>query len=75
MIPEPNHSLNDLMQLYKKPGFIIYFTILETVIAILMLLTHYLEHCCAQIELKEEMEYKKIHGYLLTDIKRWIGIR
>lgn len=75
MIPEPNHSLNDLMQLYKKPSFIIYFTILETVIAALMLLTHYLEYCCAQIELKEEMEHKKIHGYSLTDLKRWIGIR
>lgn len=75
VIPEPNHSLSDLIQLYKKSGFIIYFTILETVIAALMLATHYLEYRCMQIELKEEMEHKKIHGYPLTDLKRWIGIR
>ncbi|KAI8638163.1 hypothetical protein BD408DRAFT_423432 [Parasitella parasitica] len=74
VIPEPNHSLEDLIQLYRKSGFIIYFTILETVIVTLMLVTHYLEYRCAQIELKEEMEHKKIHGYPLTDLKRWIGI-
>ncbi|KAK4510709.1 uncharacterized protein ATC70_005142 [Mucor velutinosus] len=74
VIPEPNHSLSDLIQLYKKSGFIIYFTILETIIAALMLVTHYLEYRCVQIELKEEMEHKKIHGYPLTDLKRWIGI-
>ncbi|KAL9541086.1 hypothetical protein MBANPS3_009317 [Mucor bainieri] len=74
VIPEPNHSLGDLIQLYKKPGFIVYFTILESVIAALMLVTHYLEYRCVQIELKEEMEHKKIHGYPLADLKRWIGI-
>lgn len=78
VVPEPNHSLSDLILLYRKPGFIVYFTILETFIVATMLVTHYLEYCCALIELRQEEDItpkKVVHGYSLEEMKRYIGIR
>lgn len=76
VIREPNHSLSDLILLYRKPGFIIYFTILETFIVATMLITHYLEYCCNLIESRQDITQKKIvHGYSLEEMKRYIGIR
>jgi hypothetical protein len=63
------------MKLYKKSGFIIYFTILETLIVAVMLITHYLEYRCNQIELSVTNNQKKVHGYSLKDLKKYIGIR
>lgn len=77
VVPEPNHSLSDLILLYRKPGFIVYFTILETFIVATMLVTHYLEYCCALIELRQEEDItpkKVVHGYSLEEMKRYIGI-
>ncbi|KAI8380907.1 uncharacterized protein BYT42DRAFT_564649 [Radiomyces spectabilis] len=44
VIQEPNHSLEDLIQLYKKPAFIIYFSIMEAVIVSMMVITHLMEY-------------------------------
>ncbi|ORZ04029.1 hypothetical protein BCR43DRAFT_431319 [Syncephalastrum racemosum] len=49
VIQEPNHSLDDLIELYKKPAFIAYFSILETCIFVTMVVTHYLEHIYERI--------------------------
>lgn len=78
VIPEPNHSLKDLIVLYKNSGFIIYFTILETLIVTVMLMTHYLEYRCNQIELAPLLLHSqkiKLYGYSLVDLKKYIGIR
>lgn len=44
VIPEPDHDINDLIRLYKKPGFIAYFSVLEFIIVLGLLVTHYFEY-------------------------------
>ncbi|KAG0198345.1 hypothetical protein BGX28_008240 [Mortierella sp. GBA30] len=37
VVPEPSHSLDDLIELYKRPTFIIYFSLIElTVVSLLV---------------------------------------
>ncbi|KAI7906015.1 magnesium transporter [Cokeromyces recurvatus] len=43
-ISEPNHSLKDLITLYKRPSFIIYFSLLEISICIGLICTHVMEY-------------------------------
>lgn len=43
VIPEPDHDIEDLIRLYKKPAFIAYFSVLEFVIITGLLTTHYFE--------------------------------
>ncbi|KAI8877405.1 hypothetical protein K501DRAFT_260463 [Backusella circina FSU 941] len=74
VIPEPNHSLEDLMRLYRKNAFIIYFAILESFILALMILTHFLEHKCIMAELKDKTGLRKIYGFAPPDLKKWVGI-
>ncbi|CEI99159.1 hypothetical protein RMCBS344292_13251 [Rhizopus microsporus] len=50
VVSEPDHDIDDLIRLYKKPGFIAYFSCLEFVIVTSALLTHYCEYLYDQIE-------------------------
>ncbi|CAO3702709.1 unnamed protein product [Rhizopus stolonifer] len=50
VIAEPDHDIDDLIRLYKKPAFIAYFSSLECIIVTGALLTHYSEHLLDQIE-------------------------
>ncbi|RUO99035.1 hypothetical protein BC936DRAFT_140758, partial [Jimgerdemannia flammicorona] len=43
VVPEPSHSLDDLIALYRRPAFITYFSILETITVITLLATHFTE--------------------------------
>ncbi|KAF9955871.1 hypothetical protein BGZ72_003318 [Mortierella alpina] len=36
VVPEPSHSLEDLIQLYKRPTFIVYFSLIELTVASLL---------------------------------------
>ncbi|KAF9981490.1 hypothetical protein BGZ65_003871 [Modicella reniformis] len=36
-VPEPNHSLEDLIKLWRRPGFIIYFSMIEFAVASLLI--------------------------------------
>ncbi|KAF9569913.1 hypothetical protein EC968_002438 [Mortierella alpina] len=36
VVPEPSHSLEDLIQLYKRPAFIVYFSLIELTVASLL---------------------------------------
>ncbi|KAI8149138.1 hypothetical protein BJV82DRAFT_590787 [Fennellomyces sp. T-0311] len=78
-IQEPNHSLEDLIELYKKPAFIIYFSILESFILITMISTHYLEYRYNEIEQHEEQldpADRKLLGQWISmaDLKMYIGV-
>ncbi|KAI7854392.1 hypothetical protein BDC45DRAFT_440711 [Circinella umbellata] len=78
-IQEPNHSLEDLIELYKKTGFIIYFSILESFILITMISTHYLEYRYNKIEQEQEdldPPDRKLLGRSISmaDLKTYIGI-
>ncbi|KAG1447272.1 hypothetical protein G6F56_009313 [Rhizopus delemar] len=44
VVPEPNHSLEDLIRLYKRPSFIVYFSLIETFTFVGLLFTHLLEY-------------------------------
>jgi hypothetical protein len=75
VIPEPNHSLEDLIKLYHKTAFIVYFAILESFIFGLMIVTHFLERKCILAELKDKTGLKKIYGCAPQDLKKWVGLR
>ncbi|KAI9492726.1 hypothetical protein BDB00DRAFT_826934 [Zychaea mexicana] len=78
-IQEPNHSLEDLIELYRKPAFIVYFSILEAFILITMISTHYLEYRYNKIEQEQEemapADRKLLGQWVnMADLKTYIGI-
>lgn len=76
VIQEPNHSLEALLALYKRPAFIIYFSILESFILVTMVTTHLLEHFYHQWEEDMTPDQKLLGSWLsMADLKVYIGIR
>lgn len=67
-VPEPNHTLKDLIALYKRPSFIIYFTIVETFTCIGLFSTHVIEYL-----VKNSRANHWTRHY--PDLKMWLGIR
>lgn len=75
VIQEPNHSLEALLALYKRPAFIIYFSILESFILVTMVTTHLLEHFYHQWEEDMTPDQKLLGSWLsMADLKVYIGI-
>jgi hypothetical protein len=78
VIPEPDHDIDDLITLYKKPGFIAYFSILEFVIVAGLLTTHYFEHICYLMEsaAMPPTSMSKFIGKKITlpELKKYVGI-
>ncbi|KAI8342432.1 magnesium transporter NIPA-domain-containing protein [Chlamydoabsidia padenii] len=65
VVPEPNHTLEDLIQLYKRPSFIIYFTLIEFCTCFGLLTTHIIEY-----GLKRNTHWQIKY----PDLKMWLGI-
>ncbi|KAI8092535.1 magnesium transporter NIPA-domain-containing protein [Halteromyces radiatus] len=65
VVPEPNHTLQDLIQLYKRPSFIIYFALVEFCICFGLILTHLMEY---GLERNTQWQIK------YPDLKMWLGI-
>ncbi|CAO3579761.1 unnamed protein product [Absidia cylindrospora] len=65
VVPEPNHTLQDLIQLYKRPSFIIYFTLVELCTCIGLISTHIIEY---GFEKNNHWQIK------YPDLKMWLGI-
>jgi hypothetical protein len=78
VIPEPDHDIDDLIRLYKKPAFIAYFSILEFVIITGLLTTHYFERLYYNMESASlpPTNMGKFIGKWVTveDFKKYIGI-
>ncbi|OAD66694.1 hypothetical protein PHYBLDRAFT_99255, partial [Phycomyces blakesleeanus NRRL 1555(-)] len=77
IINEPNHSLDDLILLYKRPTFIIYFGILESGLLLMMLITQYLDYRYGSLDLDEWPPSKRLLGIRslgLVDLKTYIGM-
>ncbi|KAG0169616.1 hypothetical protein DFQ28_010243 [Apophysomyces sp. BC1034] len=71
VVPEPNHTLKDLIALYKRPAFIIYFTVVEMGTCFGLLATHLTEY---------GLKYRPAHikrwcgETASADIKKWLGV-
>ncbi|SAL96567.1 hypothetical protein [Absidia glauca] len=76
VIPEPDHDIEDLIRLYKRPAFIVYFSILETFIVTTVLLSHYGESIFNRIEKSGFQDTGKwLAGWINpADFKMCIGI-
>ncbi|TFK57080.1 hypothetical protein OE88DRAFT_1715847 [Heliocybe sulcata] len=44
IVPEPTHSLEDLLQLFRRPAFVAYFSILGFVVVLCLVITHIVEY-------------------------------
>jgi hypothetical protein len=79
VIPEPDHDIDDLIRLYKKPAFIVYFSVLEFIIVTTAIATHYFEHIYNILEsavLPPPHIGKVLSRWIdLDDLKTYIGIR
>ncbi|CAO3659067.1 hypothetical protein G6F70_006494 [Rhizopus microsporus] len=62
VVPEPNHSLEDLIQLYKRPSFIVYFALLESFTFFGLLATHIMEHLVKVQPLRYSPDLRKYLG-------------
>ncbi|KAI8066032.1 hypothetical protein BDF21DRAFT_345889 [Thamnidium elegans] len=78
VIPEPDHDIDDLIRLYKKPAFIAYFSILEFIILTGLLTTHYFErlyHLMESATLQPNNIGKFVGKWVsMQDLKKYIGI-
>ncbi|CAO3653056.1 unnamed protein product [Cunninghamella blakesleeana] len=76
VISEPDHDIEDLIRLYKKPGFIAYFSVLETFIVTSILASHYAESIYFRIEKSGFLDSGKWLGQWISpaDFKMCIGI-
>lgn len=64
-VPEPNHTLQDLIRLYKRPSFIVYFSLIEVFTVIGLCSTHVIEY----------LMKKRPNHWTHPDLKMWLGIR
>ncbi|RUS19348.1 hypothetical protein BC937DRAFT_87623, partial [Endogone sp. FLAS-F59071] len=76
VVPEPSHSLNDLIALYRRPAFISYFSVLETFTVVTLLVTHFTEYQLNLIQtgiIRESDTYLKKIGRL-SKVRTILGI-
>ncbi|KAF9164898.1 hypothetical protein DFQ26_000891 [Actinomortierella ambigua] len=48
VVPEPSHSLEDLIELWKRPAFIVYFSMVEIAVVFLLVSNHVVEKLLVQ---------------------------
>ncbi|KAH9944369.1 uncharacterized protein BXZ73DRAFT_39840 [Epithele typhae] len=48
ILPEPTHSLEDLLRLFSRPAFIAYFSLLGVVVLVVLATTHIVEYSYAR---------------------------
>ncbi|KAI9491953.1 hypothetical protein BDB00DRAFT_766188 [Zychaea mexicana] len=71
VVPEPNHSLQDLIRLYKRPAFIVYFAVIESFTCLGLVLTHLIQYNAE----RSEASGRWLGGiYARPDLKMWLGI-
>ena len=60
VVYEPYHSLKDLIELYKRPAFIAYFSVFEFLIIVILIANKFGDHVLEQMNRKER---DPIFGY------------
>jgi len=71
VVYEPNHSLEDLIELYKRPVFIAYFTLVEFVVVGLLIANKFGEYALIRMN---RNEYDNIFGWSLKGFQKILGI-
>ncbi|GBB92863.1 hypothetical protein RclHR1_02070006 [Rhizophagus clarus] len=71
VVNEPNHSLEDLIELYKRPAFIAYFSIIEFIVISLLIANRFGEYALNQ---KIRNEDDTIFGWSLKKFQKILGI-
>ncbi|CAJ0768393.1 24682_t:CDS:2, partial [Entrophospora sp. SA101] len=71
VVNDSTHSLEDLIELYKRPAFIVYFSIVEFVVIILLSLNKYGEYILDKI-LRNEQD--PIFGWSMKKFQTHLGI-
>lgn len=73
VVPEPNHTLQDLIRLYKRPAFIVYFTLIESFTCFGLLATHILQYRLDKPSSATSSWQQRLYTH--PDLKMWLGIR
>ncbi|KAI8390833.1 uncharacterized protein BYT42DRAFT_591670 [Radiomyces spectabilis] len=75
VIIEPDHDIDDLIQLYHKTTFIIYFSILEFVIVTALIFTHYFEQLYFKLQKQNFMpDQPRLKWLASADFRMYLGI-
>jgi magnesium transporter len=71
VVDEPNHSLDDLIELYKRPVFIAYFSVVEFVIIVILIANKFGECVLDQMNRNER---DSIFGWSMKKFQTILGI-
>src|SRR5436305_1499402 len=71
VVHEPNHSLEDLIELYKRPAFIAYFTVMEFFVLSLLIANKLGEYVLDQM-IRNERDM--IFGWSMKKFQKILGI-
>lgn len=71
VVQEPNHTLDDLIQLYKRPSFIAYFAVVEFFIVTGLAATHMVERRYKSMQMSLSDRTVMSH----PNVKSLLGIR
>lgn len=71
VVNEPNHSLEDLIELYKRPAFIAYFSVVEFVVISILIANKFGEYALNQM-IRNENDI--IFGWSLKKFQKLLGI-
>ena len=71
VVNDSTHSLEDLIELYKRPAFIVYFSIIEFVIIIFLALNKYGEHI---LNMMSRNERDPIFGWSMKKFQTILGV-
>ncbi|RIA80623.1 magnesium transporter NIPA-domain-containing protein [Glomus cerebriforme] len=71
VVEEPKHSLKDLIELYKRPAFISYFSVIEFTIIVILIVNKYGEYV---LEKMNRNERDPIFGWPIKKFQTILGI-
>ncbi|CAG8477828.1 5032_t:CDS:2 [Acaulospora morrowiae] len=71
MVDEPKHSLEDLIELYKRPAFIAYFSVIELLVILFLIASKYGEYLLNKMSRNER---DPIFGWPWKKLQTIVGI-
>jgi hypothetical protein len=71
VVNEPKHSLEDLIELYKRPAFIAYFSVLEFVVIVILIANKFGDYV---LDHMNQNERDPIFGWPMKKFQTLLGI-